>query len=81
MAPKKESKCVEDLCVFSGRLEGQSIQTRLFLQSSELGLPTHSPAGECASLLLVGEGGCTLACRRGGDPIRTRGQTQWYSRY
>ncbi len=38
--PQKERKCVEDLCVFSGRLEAQSRQSaRLFLQPSELGLP------------------------------------------
>ncbi len=36
--PKKEEKCVEDLCVYSGKFEAQS-RHRLFLQPSELGPP------------------------------------------
>jgi hypothetical protein len=58
MAPKKERKCVEDLCVFSGRLEAQSRQSaRLFLQPSELGLP-HPLARRrvCPSPFGSGEG-------------------------
>ncbi len=48
----------------------------------ELGIPTPSPADECASpLWFQGEG--TLACERGSGrvPIPTRGHTLWYSRY
>jgi hypothetical protein len=56
---------------------------KFFLQSSELGPPTPSHAGECVPhLWFPGEGGA-LACERGGGvvPVRTRGQTLWYSRY
>ncbi len=45
---------------------------------------TLSPAGECVpSPLVPGGGGTgTLVCRgEGVGPIRTRGQTLWYSRY
>jgi hypothetical protein len=57
---------------------------RLILQSSELGpRPTPSPAEECKPLHPVPGWRDTLACGRGGGrvPIRTRGQTLWYSRY
>jgi hypothetical protein len=50
---------------------------KLFLQSSELGLPHPSPAGECASpppLVQVGRG--TLACGKGvGEAQFRRGYT------
>jgi hypothetical protein len=57
---------------------------KLFLQSSELGLPHPLPAGECAHPpLWLGGGGGTLAYERGvgGIPIPTREHTQWYSVY
>jgi hypothetical protein len=57
---------------------------RLFLQPSELGPPlTPSPTGECHIPLLVPGWGYTLPCGgvEVGIPIRTRGQTLWYSRY
>jgi len=51
---------------------------RLFLQSSELGLPHPSPAGYCTPPLIRGRG--PLAARGGGRvPIPTRGHTLWYS--
>jgi len=45
--------------------------------------PTPSPAGVCAPRGPLVPGGGTLAGGRGGGgvPIRTRGQTLWYSRY
>jgi hypothetical protein len=59
---------------------------KLFLQSSELGIPHPSHARECVPPPppSFGSGGRgTLACGRGGGrvPIRTKGQTLWYSRY
>jgi hypothetical protein len=61
---------------------------RLILQSSDLGPPppTPLPAGECVPspppLGFRGEGHTRLRERVGlGVPIRTRGQTLWYSRY
>jgi hypothetical protein len=43
--------------------------------------PTPSTAGECVPLPLI-PGGNTIPRERGGGvPIRTRGQTLWYSRY
>jgi hypothetical protein len=65
---------------------GQSARF-FFLQSSEFGPPTPSPAGECIlPLTLRFRGGGvthTLACGRGGGrgPIRTRGSSLWYCRY
>jgi hypothetical protein len=55
---------------------------KLFLQSSELGLPHPPlPAGECAPPPLWSGGEGTLACGRGvgGIPIPTRGHTLWCS--
>ncbi len=53
--------------------------TRLFLLSYELG-PSH--ASECVLSPFGSGGGTQLACVRvDGIPIRTRGQTLWYSRY
>jgi hypothetical protein len=54
---------------------------KLFLQSSELGLPhPFTRRRVCAPSFGPG-GGYTLACRRegGGVPIPTRGHTLWYS--
>jgi hypothetical protein len=58
---------------------------KLFLQSSESGFPPpppHTQAGvEPPSFGSGGEGG-TLASQVGeGVPMRTRGQTLWYSRH
>jgi hypothetical protein len=52
---------------------------RLFLQSSELGPPPHLQASVSPPPLVPGGG--TLACGRGvGEvPVRTRGETLWYS--
>jgi hypothetical protein len=50
--------------------------------NSGLGPPTPSPASECVPPLLVSGSGVSPS-RAGegvGIPIRTRGQTQWYSR-
>jgi hypothetical protein len=54
---------------------------KLFLQSSELGLPNPSPAGECVPPPFVSWGRGTLAGERrdGRVPIPTRGHTLWYS--
>jgi hypothetical protein len=59
---------VDVLCFFSSRPNCDS--------------PTPSHAGECAPPPLLFRGRDTLACGRGGkgSPIRTRGQTLWYSR-
>jgi hypothetical protein len=58
---------------------------KLFLQSSEFGLPPNpSPAGECAPPPVLGGGAhSTLAGKRGVGrvPIPTRGHTLWYSLY
>jgi hypothetical protein len=55
-------------------------RTRLFLQSSKLGLlPTLSPAGECVPSPLWAGGTHSLAGE--GVLIPTRGQTLWHSRY
>jgi hypothetical protein len=66
-------------------MQAQSRQiTKLSLQSSELGLPHPSHAGECvpSPLLPGGGGGHTPLRERGwGAPIPTRGQAPWYSRY
>jgi hypothetical protein len=45
--------------------------------------PPPSPAGECVPPFGSGGGGGahSLAGEGGGVPIRTRGQTLWYSRY
>jgi hypothetical protein len=48
------------------------------LQSSELGLPALSPAGERAPPPFGSGGGDTLACGRGAVPIPTRGQTLYF---
>jgi hypothetical protein len=59
-------------------------RAKLFLKSSELGLPNPSPAGECAPTALHGSGGRgTLAGEKGGGrvPIPTRVHTLWYSLY
>ncbi len=52
---------------------------KLFLQSSELGLPQPLTAGECSPPLLVPGGRGTLAGKRGGGrvPIPTRGHTPY----
>ncbi len=52
--------------------------TSLFLQSSELGPPPHPHQQASVSLLPFVRGGGG-AWERGGVPIRTRGQTLWYS--
>jgi hypothetical protein len=54
---------------------------KLFLQSSELGLPQLRPQARFPPLL--GGGACTLTGERGVGrvPIPTRGHTQWYSLY
>jgi hypothetical protein len=50
--------------------------TWIFLQSSELGPPTPSPAGEVAPSPLVPGGAYSLVGEGvGGVPTRTRGQT------
>jgi hypothetical protein len=55
---------------------------RLFLQSSELELPTPSPAGQCVLPLVPGGGTHSLAGEGvWGVPIRTKGQILWYSRF
>jgi hypothetical protein len=61
----------------------QSMQSaKLFLQSSELGLPHPSPTGECAPpLWFRGVEAHSLRERGGGVPIPTRGHTLWYSIY
>ena len=43
--------------------------------------PTPSPAGEVVAPPLWFQGGNTLGGEGVGVPIRTRGQTLWYSRY
>jgi hypothetical protein len=68
----------------SGDTGAQSIQNaRLSLQSSELAPPAHSAASECCPTLLVPMGRThSLAVEGGGgEPIRAKGQTLWYSRY
>jgi len=64
----------------TGEYQPQSRQSaRLFLQSSELGPLTPSPAGECVPLPLpLVPGGHTPLREKGGG---TRGQTLWYSKY
>jgi hypothetical protein len=59
-----------------GRASQSRQSAKLFLQSSELGLPQPLTAGECAPRPLV-QGGGTLACGRGveGVPIPTMGHT------
>ncbi len=59
-------------------LNPQSRQSaRLFLQSSELGLPHPLTRRVCSPSPLL-----QVACGRGGGvPILTRGQTLWHSRY
>ncbi len=55
-----------------------------FLSSRPIGSapPPSSPAGECCPPWFRGGGGHTrLREMDWADPIRTRGQTQWYSRY
>ncbi len=57
---------------------------KLFLQSSELGLPHPLTRRRVCPPLWTGGGGVhTHACGRGsgGVPIPTRGPTLWYSRY
>ena len=51
---------------------------KLFLMSSELGLP--HPLVSVFPLLCLGGGGYTLACERGGGGVQVpaRGQTLWY---
>jgi hypothetical protein len=51
------------------------------LQSSELGPPTPLPAGECCPPQDPGGGTYSLVGEERGEPIWTRGQTLWYSRY
>ncbi len=54
----------------------------IFLRSSELGPLIPSPASECVPLPLWFRGGHTRLREKGwGVPIRTRGQTLWYSRF
>jgi hypothetical protein len=55
--------------------------SRLFLQPSELGTPQPLTPFECVPPPLWLQGGHTRLRERGGVPIRTRGQTLWYSRY
>jgi hypothetical protein len=55
--------------------------TRLFLQLSELGPPTpHPPTSRRVRPPTLVPGGDTVEGVR-GVPVRTRGQTLWYSRY
>ncbi len=56
---------------------------KLFLQSSELGLPHPSLAGECVPPPFDSEreGHIRLGERGWGVPISTKGQTLWYSVY
>ncbi len=57
---------------------------RLSLQSCELGLPAPSPASECCPpppLWFRGERHTRFRKKGPGEPIRTKGQTLWYSRY
>ncbi len=55
---------------------------RLSLQSFELAPPAPSPASKCCPPLWFQGGGThSLAGSGRGKPIRTKGQTLWYSRY
>jgi hypothetical protein len=57
---------------------------RLSLQSSELAPPAPSPAGEGSQPpppRFQGGGHTLLRGRGKGEPIWTKGQTLWYSRY
>jgi hypothetical protein len=47
-----------------------------------IGSPAPSPSSKCCPPPLWFQGGGTLACGSGGggEPIRTKGQTLWYSR-
>jgi hypothetical protein len=65
-----------------GYSQPQSRQSaKLFLQSSELGLPHPLPQASVPPPTLWFRGEGTLACQRrvGGVPIPTRGHTLWYS--
>jgi hypothetical protein len=64
-----------------GHWKTQSRQSaKRSLQSSEFG--PLQPAGECVRPPLLRVGGHTRSREMGWkDPIRTRGQTLWYSRY
>ncbi len=54
-------------------MDAQSRQSaKLFLQSSELGVPHPSPAGECAASPLVHGGRGTLVCGKGVGEFQFR---------
>ncbi len=70
------------LCPTIALIQPSRESARLFLHSSELGPPHPQENVPIPSLVPGGGGGQTRLRERGwGVPIRTRGQTLWYSRY
>jgi hypothetical protein len=72
---------IELVAQFGNRSQSRQ-SAKLFLQSSELGLPHPLTRRRVVYVpLFVGSGGGgTLACEKGGVGV-PRGQTLWYSRY
>jgi hypothetical protein len=84
MSKREQKRALKRKVEQRGSTSQSRQDAKVFLQSSELGPPAPSPAGECDHPPF-GSGGGTYACGRGagelGVPMPTRGKTRSYSKY